>query len=58
MGGEKKVHTMCGLGKDLKGKALAEFVEVVRKPRFYCERCHRVARRKKNLCQPVRLPKP
>lgn len=58
MGGEKKIRTMCSLGKDLKGKALVTFVEAVRKPKFFCERCHRVARRQKHLCQPARLQTP
>lgn len=52
---KKKLDTMCGLPKDLKGDLLETFREAVRKPRFYCERCHRVARKKRNLCKPVRI---
>lgn len=57
MGEKLKIKTMCRLGKSLSGEALEVYFEAVRKPRFFCEKCYRVARRKKHLCRPVDLPK-
>lgn len=55
MGETTKIKTMCRLGKSLSGEALEAFLEAVRTPRFFCEKCYRVARKKKNLCRPVDL---
>lgn len=55
MSDKSTLDTMCCLPKALKGETLEAFRDAVRKPRFYCERCHRVARKKRNLCKPVKI---
>jgi len=52
---EKLGKTLCGGSGHLTGKDLETFLEIVEKPKFYCERCHRVAKKKKFLCKPEPL---
>jgi hypothetical protein len=45
---------LCDLKKSLKSD-LAEYLELVCKPKHICEKCGRVANDKKRLCQPIRI---
>lgn len=49
--------TLCDWDKTDRLKNLADYADIVRKPKFMCETCGRVARKKKNLCDPHKLPK-
>jgi hypothetical protein len=49
--------TLCDWSKDDRKKAWAEYIELVKKPRFVCDSCGRAANKKKNLCHPHKLPK-
>lgn len=52
----KEKRTLCkleeaGFIKD----SLADYIKLVRKGKFVCQRCGRVARKKRNLCKPEKL---
>lgn len=49
--------TLCDWSKPDRLKNLAEYSSIVRKPKFVCETCGRVAKKKKNLCDALKLPK-
>jgi hypothetical protein len=50
-----KKQTLCNLtAKSVKGH-FEEYVELVSKPRFFCQKCLRVSAKKRNLCRPERL---
>ncbi len=53
MGGKAK--SLCKLEKDGSKKALALAEKLSREPAFECEKCHRSAASKKNLCEPAAL---
>ena len=47
--------TLCELYEDgFVRDNLAEYTQLVRKGKFVCRRCGRVARKKKYLCKPVK----
>jgi hypothetical protein len=49
--------SICKLVKDKAFKHhLKEFLELVQEPRFYCNKCGRIAHKKKNLCEPEKIP--
>jgi hypothetical protein len=50
-------RTLCDWSKEDRIKELVEYTEIVRKPRYMCYTCGRVANKKKNLCEPRKLPK-
>ncbi|MED5575973.1 MAG: hypothetical protein VX757_00605, partial [Planctomycetota bacterium] len=45
---------LCDLKKSLKSD-LSQYLELVCEPKHICEKCGRVAKDKKRLCQPVRI---
>lgn len=49
--------TMCDWSKEDRIKDFSEYASIVRKPRFWCYTCGRVANKKKNLCKAQKLPK-
>ena len=46
----------CKLKKDELYKNIKKIVKIVKKPKFICEKCARVAKEKKYLCNPI-VPK-
>ena len=47
---------LCKLaGKKYLKDNLAEYLELVKDPRYVCMKCGRLSRRKKNLCEPRKL---
>lgn len=48
--------TLCDWSKEDRVKKLSEYAEIVKEPRFMCHTCGRVANKKKNLCEPRKLP--
>ena len=53
----KDSKRMCEWNRKKLQKDLADFAEAVASPRYVCEKCIRVAHRKKHLCTPVALEK-
>lgn len=51
------MKTLCKLGKNDVSKDLKKIVKIVKKPKFICEKCARVAKEKKYLCAPIKLKK-
>ncbi len=49
-------HKLCQLGKKEIDDNFAAIVETVSKPKYICEKCARVSKKKKNLCKPKKLP--
>jgi len=49
--------TLCDWSKQDRLKNLTEYTGIVKKPKFMCETCGRVANKKKNLCDPHKLAK-
>jgi len=50
-------RTICKLVKDKTLKNhLREFLELVKDPRYYCSKCGRIAHKKRNLCEPEKIP--
>jgi hypothetical protein len=52
----KPDHKPCQLGKEEIEENIAAIVELVSKPKYICQRCARVSKKKKNLCKPKKLP--
>ena len=48
---------MCEWNRKKLKKELSDFTDAVEDPRYVCEKCIRVAHRKKHLCTPVALEK-
>jgi hypothetical protein len=49
--------TLCKVSKEgIKGD-FVQLIEIVKKPKFICEKCARVSKRKKYLCHPIRITK-
>ncbi len=46
--------SLCDLKKSLKGD-LRTYVSLIRSPTHVCQKCGRVANRKKLLCRPVKM---
>lgn len=49
------MKTLCKLKKDELSDDFKKIVKIVKKPKFICEKCARVAKEKKYLCNPVTL---
>lgn len=49
-----KQKTLCKWKKSERQQDMAKLIWIVRKPRFICESCGRVARKKRWLCSPVK----
>ncbi len=52
----KTKHKICHFGKKEIEDNIAAIAEAVSKPKYICQRCARVAKKKKNLCKPKKLP--
>jgi hypothetical protein len=52
MDGKLKKKSFCKWGKDTIKDHIADVIELTAKPKFVCEKCARVARRKANVCDP------
>ena len=50
-----KKSRFCKLDDKQRDGDIDSFVELVSKPRFYCDRCSRVSGLKQNLCKPKKL---
>lgn len=48
---------LCKLKKDELSKNIKKIVKIVKKPKYICEKCARVAKDKKYLCNPTALKK-
>lgn len=46
---------LCKLKKDEYVKNIKKIIKIVKKPKFICEKCARVAKDKKYLCDPIPL---
>jgi hypothetical protein len=57
MDGKLKKKSFCKWGRDNIKDNLAEVIELTAKPKYVCEKCARVARRKANVCDPHEIPK-
>ena len=51
------MKTLCKLKKDELSKNFKKIIKIVKKPKFICEKCARVAKDKKYLCNPIALKK-
>jgi len=51
----KPDHKLCQLGKKEIEENLAAIAEVVSKPKYICQKCARVSKKKKNLCKPKKF---
>jgi hypothetical protein len=52
----KEKRTLCKLEEEGFIKdSLDDYIKLVRKGKFVCRRCGRVARKKRNLCKPEKL---
>jgi hypothetical protein len=49
-------HKLSRLGKKKIEENIAAIAEVVSKPKYICQKCARVSKKKKNLCTPKKLP--
>ena len=49
--------TLCKLKKNELTADFKKILKIVKKPKFICEKCARVAKDKKYLCNPVPLKK-
>lgn len=46
---------ICKHCKNLKGKKLEKYIEMIGDWQYICEKCGRVAEDKKHLCYPVKI---
>lgn len=49
-------HKICKLDKKEIEENMPAIVDVVSKPKYICQKCARVSKKKKNLCKPKKLP--
>jgi hypothetical protein len=49
-------HKFCRFGKKEIEENIAAIAEAVSKPKYICQKCARVSRKKKDLCKPRKLP--
>ncbi|MFZ4524579.1 MAG: hypothetical protein ACOYOE_03285 [Chlorobium sp.] len=47
--------TLCKLDKHDMEESLDTIVKLVAKPHYLCDKCARVAKKKKYLCKPVKI---
>jgi hypothetical protein len=52
----KPDHKLCNLDKKEIEENLPAIVDAVSKPKYICQKCARVSKKKKNLCKPKKLP--
>lgn len=51
------MKTLCKLKKNEMANDFKKILKIVKKPKFICEKCARVAKEKKYLCSPLSLKK-
>lgn len=51
------MKTLCKLKKNELAEDFKKVLKIVKKPKFICEKCARVAKDKKYLCDPIKLKK-
>jgi len=49
----KKAKMLCKWNEDDLNEKLDEFIDLIRKPKYICKKCGRVAKKKKWLHQPL-----
>jgi hypothetical protein len=52
---EEKIKVCKLVKKDFQKSNLKEFSDLVKNPKFVCQKCGRVANDKKYLCKPIEL---
>ena len=52
----KKI-SFCKVSDEVIAKQAKTYIKLVSKPKFVCEKCHRLANKKKNLCHPKLVKK-
>jgi len=50
----KKV-SFCKVSDETIKKQVNTYIKLVSKPKYVCEKCHRLANKKKNLCHPKQV---
>jgi hypothetical protein len=53
----KKIKSMCSIDKSFMKKNKDKYLKEVKKPKYYCADCFRVANSKNNLCEPTKIEK-
>ncbi len=49
------MKSLCKLTRKEVEKNIKNLVKDVVKPRYYCEKCARVSKKKEHLCKPVKI---
>jgi hypothetical protein len=57
MDSKLKKKSFCKWGKDAIKDHIEDVIDLTAKPKYVCQKCARVARRKANLCDPYEIPK-
>ena len=52
----KKI-SFCKVSDEMLDKQVKTYIKLVSDPDFVCEKCHRLANKKKNLCEPKKIKK-
>ena len=57
MNNKLKKKSFCKWGKENIKKNLADVIDLTTHPKYVCQKCARVARRKANVCDPFQVTK-
>ena len=57
MDSKLKRKSFCKWGKENIKKNIADVIDLTTQPKYVCQKCARVARRKANVCDPFQLTK-
>ncbi len=57
MDNKLKKKSFCKWGKENIKTNIADVIDLTTKPKYVCQKCARVARRKSNVCDPYGLTK-
>jgi len=52
-----KKMSFCKVTDDILEKQVKTYIKLVSKPKYVCEKCHRLANKKGNLCHPKQVTK-